>query len=135
MKNKSELNVITIAKDLCSYILTVTDNSPKKFRFTLTIRLQNYALDVVYYLNMANDVYMRIDDRQLFLEAVRMRRSYQKRALAYMKQLSFLSHVAMERKCILPRQYEQISKQLFDCERHLGGWMTSDNQRFSSKGK
>lgn len=30
---KSELYVITKAKDLCSYIMTVTDKSPKRFRF------------------------------------------------------------------------------------------------------
>lgn len=29
-----ELAVITKAKDLCNYIITVTDKSPKKFRFT-----------------------------------------------------------------------------------------------------
>ena len=38
----NELAVITKAKDLCDYVLTVTDRSPKKFRFTLVIRLQNY---------------------------------------------------------------------------------------------
>ena len=45
---KSELSVITKAKDLCSYIMTVTDKSPKRFRFTLVSRLQNYALDVIH---------------------------------------------------------------------------------------
>jgi len=32
---ESELAVVTKAKDLCSYIMTVTQKSPKHFRFTL----------------------------------------------------------------------------------------------------
>lgn len=31
----SELGVITKAKDLCSYVMMVTQKSPKKFRFTI----------------------------------------------------------------------------------------------------
>ena len=45
VNNQGDLAVITAAKDLCSYILKITDKSPKKFRFTLTSRLQTYALD------------------------------------------------------------------------------------------
>lgn len=35
MPKKSDLYVMTTAKDLAKYILTVTEKSPKKFRFTL----------------------------------------------------------------------------------------------------
>ena len=50
MAYASELSVITKAKDLCSYIMTITDKSPKRFRFTLVSRLQNYGLDIIEYL-------------------------------------------------------------------------------------
>lgn len=55
-RQESELTVITRAKELCIYILSVTDKSPKKFRFTLVSRLQNYALDIVEELYMANAI-------------------------------------------------------------------------------
>ena len=58
MQNRSELSVITRAKDLCSYVMTITDKSPKRFRFTLVSRLQNYALDTTEYLIMANEVFV-----------------------------------------------------------------------------
>ncbi len=58
---KSELAVITKAKDLCSYVMTVTEKSPKRFRFTLTSRLQNYALDVIENLFMANETFERVE--------------------------------------------------------------------------
>ena len=44
---QSELTVITRAKDLCSYIMAVTQKSPRQFRFTFTSRLQNLSLDVI----------------------------------------------------------------------------------------
>ena len=58
MAYASELSVITKAKDLCSYIMTITDNSPKRFRFTLVSRLQNYGLDIIEYLIKANEIYV-----------------------------------------------------------------------------
>lgn len=47
MEKGKELAVIVKAKDLGSYIFTVTDKSPKKFRFTLVTRLQNTSLDII----------------------------------------------------------------------------------------
>ena len=41
---ESELAVVTKAKDLCSYVMTVTQKSPKHFRFTFVSRLQDPAL-------------------------------------------------------------------------------------------
>ncbi len=46
-KAESELSVIVKAKDLCGYIMTVTQRSPKQFRFTYVSRLQNAALSDV----------------------------------------------------------------------------------------
>ncbi len=43
----NELTVITKTKNLCFYVLTITDKSPKKFRFTLVAKLQNNALDAL----------------------------------------------------------------------------------------
>ena len=43
MKQESELTVITRAKDLCSYIMTITQKSPRHFRYTFVTRLQNLS--------------------------------------------------------------------------------------------
>lgn len=61
MDSKSELSVITKSKDLCNYILTITDKSPKKFRFTLVSRLQNYSLAIIENLLSANEVRVLVD--------------------------------------------------------------------------
>lgn len=123
---KSELSVITKAKELCSYILTVTDKSPKRFRFTLTGRLQNGALNILEYIYRANEVLVEKGNAQ----AMRERADYQKKALSECRLLSYLSQLAIEQKCILPGQYEQISRRIYDVQNLLGAWEKSDRKRF-----
>ena len=53
---QSELQVITYAKNLCSYVMTITQKSPKQFRFSLIGRMQGYVLDIVEELYYANDI-------------------------------------------------------------------------------
>ena len=123
---KNELSVITKAKDLCSYIMTVTDKSPKRFRFTLVSRLQNYALDVIENLIMANETFVSAGD----MRSAAMRMSYQRTAMSRLKLLSYMSELAMKQGCILPKQYELITKQVYDAENMLGAWMNSDKKRY-----
>ena len=46
-EKSNQLIVITKAKELCSYVMTVTQKSPKHFRFTFVTRMQNLSLDVI----------------------------------------------------------------------------------------
>jgi len=55
---KNELTVIMKSKDLCSYIVAVTQKSPKQFRFTFVSRLQNLAMDVIENIYRANEVFI-----------------------------------------------------------------------------
>ena len=130
VNNQGDLAVITSAKNLCSYILKVTDKSPKKFRFTLTSRLQTYSLDIIENLTMANEVYMKSNRRDALERAIGMRRSFQKKAMTSLKLLDYVAQVSMEQECILSNQYEQITKQISDCRNLLGGWLNSDQRRF-----
>ena len=59
-KKTSELVVITRAKDLCSYVMTITQKSPKQFRYTFVSRLQNLSLSAIENLFRANDVYVTV---------------------------------------------------------------------------
>ena len=61
---QSELTVIVRAKELASYIMTVTDKSPKRFRFTLTSKLQNYTLNIIENPYRANEVFLKKGDVQ-----------------------------------------------------------------------
>lgn len=43
MAYQSELKVITAAKMLASYVMTITQKSPKQFRFPLVTKMQGYS--------------------------------------------------------------------------------------------
>ena len=127
---QSELTVITKAKDLCSYVMTVTQNSPKHFRYTFVSRLQNLALSVIENLFRANDIFASKTDPY----AQRERMNYQRAAMTDLKLLGYMALLSMEQQCILPKQYEQIARQVSDCRNLLGAWMNSDRRRLSPDG-
>ena len=43
----SELQVITYGKKFSSYVMTITQKSPKQFRFSVIERMQTYVLDII----------------------------------------------------------------------------------------
>ncbi len=125
---QSELTVITKAKDLCSYIMTVMQKSPKQFRFTFTSRLQNLSLDVIEALYRANDTFVTKES----VSAREKRLEFQHQAMTDLKLLAYFSLLAREQNCILPKHYEQISRQSTDCQNLLGAWINSDRRRLQS---
>ena len=129
-RKQSELTVITKAKDLCSYVMTVTQKSPKQFRFTFVSRLQNLALSSIENLFRANDVFVSKTD----IHSQKERLSYQRSAMTDLKLLGYIALLSMEQGCILSKQYEQISRKIADCQNLLGAWMNSDRRRLSSDG-
>ena len=82
--NGSELAVITKAKDLCSYVVKITQKSPKQYRFTFVTRLQNLSLDVIENLYRANDTFVTKDR----VESVAVRLDYQHKALTDLRLLA-----------------------------------------------
>ena len=125
MDNK-ELVVVTKAKDLCAYVLDVTEKSPKRFRFTLTSRMQNLSLEIIEQAYRANEVYMAGGNRE---QAAAQRLDYQHSALTATKLLGYMAMLAREQGAILPKQYEQIAKLVSDCQNLLGAWINADRRR------
>ena len=116
---KSDLYVITKAKELAKYVITVTEKSPKKFRFTLVTRLQNYCLDIIENLLFANMLPL-VEPRRL---------QHQKEAGRLLNLLGYFSMLCMETTCILPHQFENISKLQAESLLFLGKWIKSDQKR------
>jgi hypothetical protein len=122
---QSELTVITKAKELCRYVMAVTEKSPKRFRFTLVSRMQNLALDVIDNAYRANDIYTAAGRE----EAVAKRLDLQHAALTAARLLGYMALLAREQNCILPKQFENITKLVSDCQNLLGAWIASDRKR------
>lgn len=108
--SSSDLAVITRAKRLCSYVMTVTQKSPKAFRFTFVSRLQNLALDVVECLFRANETFVTAGDSA----ATSRRLELQHQASTSLKMLVYIAEMAAQQGCLLMKQYEQISAQALD---------------------
>lgn len=127
MEKGKELAVIVKAKDLGSYVFTVTDKSPKKFRFTLVTKLQNTCLDIIENLYYANSVYVKGKEDYAHIGK---RNAYQKRAYVKVKMLLYFALIARENQCILSKQYEQISTQAYEVNRMITAWARSDLRRY-----
>ena len=127
-QTQSELQVITFAKNLCSYVMTITQKTPKQFRFSLTGRMQGYVLDIVEELYYANDIYVHPSSRAGWAQ----RQAHQRKALSTLKLLSYVAQVSLEQGAIQPKQYEQISMQAYNTQNLLGAWIISDQKRLNS---
>jgi hypothetical protein len=108
---KSDLLAVTKAKELCSYIMTVTQKSPKQFRFTFVSRLQNLALDVIEKIYFANEIFIG----KGYEKNAEKRLSLQHHALTALKLIAYISELAVTQQCLLFKQYEHIAKLTTDC--------------------
>lgn len=125
--NSNDLVVITVAKKLCSYVIDVTEKSPKRFRSVFVNRMQNYCLDTIECLLRAN--FIRVSSA---VEKAK-REHYQKDAIVKLKLLGYVAMVAESSGCILPKQYKQISMQLAETINLIVAWRKSDDERWKNK--
>ena len=127
----NELRVVMRAKDLCRYVMTVTQKSPKQYRFTFTSRMQNLCMDAIEHIYRANETYVSaLQDKR---ERCEQRLNFQHEALTEFRMLAYFAQLALEQNAILPKQYEQIAKQSADCMNLIGAWIHSDKRRFGQK--
>lgn len=116
---KSELMVITHSKKLLSYIFTITDNAPIKYRYTFITRMQNLIMDAIECLYKANDLDLK-DTRRL---------DNQKACKTKLKMLDYISEASKDYKVINMKQYINISKQIYVILNMVEGWINSDLKR------
>lgn len=78
------------------------------------------------HLIRANEIYVK---EKTQTEIYRKRLEYQREAMIDFKVLGYMAMIAREQECILPRQQEQIAKQVSECRKMLWAWMLSDKKR------
>lgn len=127
MNNVSELKVITQTKKLTAYVIAITEKSPKKFRRVFVERMQNYCINCLENLVIANSTQMTTPKNK------EKRAEAQHDSYMQLKLLEYISMIALENQCILTKQYEQINIQINDCLNLLVAWRKSDVDRNSTK--
>lgn len=118
MEKKSQLYVLVKAKELTNYLITVTEKSPKKFRFTLVNRLQNFALDAIESILKANalrDIAKRIEE--------------QERTKNLLNMLDVFAEISLQQGCILAKQYEHISLLVATTLNYLQKWKMATSKK------
>jgi len=123
MIKKSELSVITSSKKLLSYIITITEKSPIKYRYSFVSKMHNIGLEIIEILYYANSEDLYSENRRMF----------QGKAKVKLKLLDYISEVSKECKCITMSQYSYISKEIYGTLALLDGWINSDNERKNIK--
>jgi hypothetical protein len=121
--NASDLLVLTRAKYLATYIMTVTEKAPKRFRVVYVNRMQNHILDVLENIVAANFTRMDSD------EGKHDRKKYQKQAYIKLKLLGYIAFLAYASGALNKKQYTFIAQNLSDVVSLLTAWGKSDAAR------
>lgn len=108
-----ELAVITNGKKLCEYVYTITQNSPKKFRWSLIAKLQDCSYSYVEKLYYANELPPRARLVTL-LEAQSM-----------LKMMDFNCQMCKSSGAITHKQFNHLAELLYQCRITLRGWTKS----------
>lgn len=101
--------------DFLEWLLPVTDNFPKKVRFSFSDRINKLALDVVEDLVEAR--YMR--DKREVLHRANLRLEKMRVLLRIANKLRFLDY----------KRYEYSMKQINEVGKMLGGWLRQQDER------
>lgn len=156
----SEMAIFTKAKELISMTYLICENWPKKYRFDLTNRVRNIALNIYDNLMEANEIYVdpkfsksnaienpttvnhEQNNRNLvsieLLELYKVnklifiRRHTQNMAFAELKKLDFLFSEAYSRRLISSSKWEKVSGLILETTHLLKAWMRSDQKRLGT---
>ncbi len=116
---KGTLYVITCFEKVMDYLFKACESSPKKFRYSFVMKIEQLLLDTEECLIHANMT--RLEDKR--------RTEHQEEAKVKLVMLSAILRIAMNQKCISFSQYENATKLIADTVSYLDKWMISDETR------
>lgn len=130
-RTEGDYDILQKAKEVAGYVLRITQNEkffPKRYRFSVTNKMQEKAMDIVEKLVEAYEIYP--NSQKEFDERI----SRMKVARAEIRSLLTLTEVAAETFGIRASAFEHLTRLLVDLKTHLTAWIRSDLKRFKDKG-
>lgn len=116
---RGTLYVITCFEKVMDYLFKACESSPKKFRYSFVMRIEQLLLEIEECLISANMT--RLEDMR--------RKEHQEKAKMKLTVLSSVLRIAMNQKCIAFSHYENATKLISDTMTYLDKWMKSDDMR------
>ena len=127
-QGKSQLRVLHSAFELCKYTLSIAKNEkvfPKGYRWLLTQKIVDEAIDAMTSINRANAVNVKKASDYEY------RRSQQLKAYAHLEALLGLIDLAFNVLAIEARRVEYWTGLVLETEKQLTNWGRSDKQRYA----
>lgn len=128
-RTPGKYDVLQASKELAGYTLKLTMNEkhfPKRYRFSVTEKLNNKVIEIIDLLVMANELY---PNSRIELER---RLLWQKQARAACRSLMTLMEIAADTFGVNAGTLEHWTGQAADVRRHITAWIIADKERFNN---
>ncbi len=130
-REETELTVITKANELIAYTIKICSNEenfPKRYRWCITSKIVESAIDIGNNIIKANSIYIRSEDD------LAMRRKYQQEAMSETQVLLNMINIAYNTFGIKSNRVEYWTQLVVNVQNLLRNWRKSDsNRKFSSE--
>lgn len=131
-RGHSDLEVVTKANELATYTIHICSNEkcfPKRYRWCITAKLVDAAIDISRYINMANSVYVGND-----IEMFKLRKAYQTKGLVCTYSLLSMMDIAYQTFGIEGSRMDYWTGLVITVQNLLRNWKKSDDKRYSNLG-
>ena len=125
-REETELTVITKANELIAYTIKICSNEenfPKRYRWCITSKIVESAIDIGNNIIKANSIYIRSEDD------LAMRRKYQQEAMSETQVLLNMINVAYNTFGIKSNRVEYWTQLVVNVQNLLRNWRKSDSNR------
>lgn len=131
-RGKSQLEIVTKSNELATYTIHICSNEqhfPKRYRWCITAKIVDAAVDISRFIIMANSIFVG-DDPAMY----KLRKQYQTQALASTYSLLSMMDIAYRTFGIDGDRINHWAGLVMTVQNLLRSWKKSDEQRYSSLG-
>lgn len=125
LRGKSGLTLLYLVMKLASYTLNIVNSEkrfPKRYRWCITSKIANSAVEILNNVNMANEVYV------VTKEDYKLRRRYQKIALCETRSLLGMVDIATTTFNLQPS--EKWVDMIKEVKNKIQQWVENDAKRY-----
>lgn len=132
-RGTSKLEVITKANELATHTITICGdekNFPKRYRWCITAKIVDAAIEISRLINMANSVYVNTES-QYWKNDWELRRGYQVQALAQISSLLTMMDIAYRTFSIEGSKMDYWVGLVINVQNLIRNWKRSDENRYT----